>query len=222
MNLSANHWAPITYHEMVAAFLQAERHRFKIENYRKSGEEGLYDHDMALIDQPNLADHNANHRRLRLLNLIRAPLLGEIPPDTVWYKVSNLRTENLDQLHFIARCGWDDADGADDNKITIAAHRIQKHEPRTIRALPSSWPPPILWGHDKDQPLTIMEGNNRLMSYVVTDNKPPLDITAIVGLSPTPCFHHYFDPAHMLVDDLYGLPPESERPAARSLKSPSP
>ena len=149
MALADKKWEPTTVHDMVAAFLRAERYRFTIERYRQCGYELLRDRDIRLIDHPNLDNPDENHRRLRLLTVIRAPLLGEIPPDTQWYRVSNLQDEDLTNVHAIARCGWDDDEQRDKNELLLFAKRRPREE---LQTPPTQWPAPIFWGHIKEGP----------------------------------------------------------------------
>jgi hypothetical protein len=57
---------------------------------------------------------------------------------------------------------------------------------------PSNWGTPILWGHDRKGPFTIIEGNHRLVAYASQANKSGLSVPVFVGLSKTPCFWHIF------------------------------
>jgi hypothetical protein len=152
-----------------------------------------------LIDQPDFHNADDNHRRLRLLYQLRGPLLTEIPPDTAWYQVSNLTPHEFPQLHIIARCGWDDLESKDRNELIPAA----KRNPKILKTPPMEWAAPILWGHSKDGPFTIIEGNNRLAAYAILENPPVLDIPVIVGLSLTPFYYHIFDPPNFIADDLW-------------------
>jgi hypothetical protein len=193
-------WVPISVHEMVATFLQAERDKLTIERYCRADNIKSRKQDMVLINRPNLGNAIENHRRLRLLNMIRAPLLAEIPIDTQWYKVSNLEDKDLADLHVIARCGWDDKKQRDNNELLHVARRriAQKLQMPTVK-----WSAPILWGHVKKGPFTIIEGNNRLTSYAAAPDLPPLNIPVIIGLSKTPFYFHIFDQPKFLVNDFW-------------------
>ncbi len=194
-------WRPISVHEFVAEFLLSERHKFAaIEHHLSIQLTGVTPTKLfAIIDNPNLTDAFENHLRLRLLYLTRCFLLGEIPPDTQWYEVRNLTDTELRDLHVIARCGWDDPKGADKNELLAVAER----KPQTLTKPPASWRRPILWGHDKTGPFTIIEGNNRLTAYASTKPAPGLSVPALIGLSPTPCFWHIHDPARIIANDRW-------------------
>jgi hypothetical protein len=190
MSLVNMEWNRVSVHEVVAEFLRGER--FKFERLLPSAE-------MALIDTPNISDPRENHARLRYLYCSRGSLIGEIPPDTRWYEVRNLTGEELSELHVIARCGWDHS--GDKNEL----FRVALRRPSVLTSQPSSWARPILWGHAKAGPFTVLEGNNRLIAYASQAQQPPLMIPALVGLSPTPCCFHIFDPPDVIANDLWKM-----------------
>src|SRR5262245_862172 len=179
MSLANMAWNRVSVHEVIAEFLRGERFKF---------DQSLPSPGMALIDSPNINDPRENHARLRYLYCSRRGLLGEIPPDTRWYEVRNLTGEELSELHVIARCGWDDL--RDRNEV----FRVVLRRPSAWTTKRSSWPRPILLGHEKAGPFTVLEGNNRFVAYASQAQQPPFMIPALVGLSPTPCCFHIFDP----------------------------
>jgi hypothetical protein len=197
MPLAQKTWQPADIHEVALEFLRAERHRLEALE-RQEGSSSLAD-DLALINRADLADPLENHRRWRLLYLLRAPLFAEIPPDTEWFRVDTLTGHELDELHIIARCGWDDPEGRDRNELRLAARR----NPKTLKTMPIEWPSPVLFGHGKDGPFTIIEGNNRLAGYAVLKDPPPLNIPVFIGLSQTPFYFHIFDPESFIAADFW-------------------
>jgi len=182
-------WRRVAVHAVVAEFLRSERHKLA------ASPPGA----LALIDQPNIADPSENHARLRYLAWIRRQLLGEIPPDTRWYKVCSLTDAELPELYVIGRCGFDDPYGRDQNDLQSVALR----RPEPISSPLSNWGAPILWGHDRTGPFTIIEGNHRLLAYASQSSKPGLSVPVFVGLSNTPCFWHIFDAPNKLVNDFW-------------------
>lgn len=200
MALDEKIWTPVTVHQFVLTFLQNEWHKIEKSSTARAATSYNFTDDQALIDRPDLADPLQNHRRLRLLHCLRAPLLAEIPPDTAWHRVAFLDNKDLDQLHVIARCGWDDANQQDCNTLRQTAERL----PQELATRPQDWPPIILWGHEKGGPLTIIEGNHRLCGYLGCEAVAgPLHVPAIVGLSPTPFYFHIFDAPYFLANDLW-------------------
>jgi hypothetical protein len=188
MSLVNMSWKRVSVHEVVAEYLRAERHRFA-EDPRA----------LAVIESADTSDPYENHTRLRMLYLRRAGLIGEIPPDTRWYEVRMLTDEELSELHVIARCGWDDPFGQDMNEL----YRVAARRPMNLTSQPGDWCRPILWGHGEVGPFTIIEGNNRLTAYASKNHKIGLAIPVLIGLSPTPCYFHIFDPPQILVHDFW-------------------
>jgi hypothetical protein len=191
MTLANMSWTPVTIHVVVAEFLQSERHN--VAGF-------IHSALISVIDHPDLTNPLQNHFRLKLLYTIRRWIFGEIPPDTEWYEVQNLTEDELDELHVIARCGWDDP--GDRNELRKVAAR----KPDTLTTRPAEWPRPILWGHSKAGPFTIIEGNHRLVSYASTSSAAGLKIPALIGLSPTPCHYHIDDAGDVITRDLW-MPP---------------
>jgi len=191
MSLASQVWQRISIHDVVAEFLFSERHKLP----------QLPSADMmAVIENPDTKNPYQNHFRLRALLYIRCHLLGEIPPDTRWFEVRSLHDDSLPELRVIGRCGWDDP--ADHNELT----EVAKRKALELCATPDSWRKPILWGHDRNGPFTIVEGNNRLVAYAASGAAHSLCIPVIVGLSATPCFFHSPDPPGVLANDLWKTP----------------
>jgi len=191
MSLRTGTWTPASIHNVVAEFIASEPNRYT----------GLPSAWQAVIDHPDTTDPRQNHLRLRLLYYARLELMAEIPPDTTWHEVHALTEHDLGDLRIMARCGWDTP--SDRNELLLAARRLPK-EP--LRAVPSSWKKPILWGHDVHGPWTILEGNHRLMAYAANDMPAPLSVPVLLGLSPTPCLWHLPDEPGMLANDLIVRP----------------
>ncbi len=191
MSLAAKSWRPVSVHDVVAEFLLSERDK---------SARILPQESMVVVDNPNTNDPAENHFRLRLLYYFRCFLVAEIPPDTQWFEVRSLTDYELVELRVIGRCGWDDP--ADANELV----RVARRRPQPLRDDVATWRKPILWGHGRAGPFTILEGNNRLTAYVTTNNPPGLSISVLVGLSPTPCCFHMPDPPNVLANDLWKPP----------------
>ena len=176
MDFSGCIWKRTTVDAMIAEFVKAERDK-------------LRPISPALIDAPNLNDARDNGVRRLVLWERRGPLLDRIPADTKWHEVSPITAAHLDALHHINSSDWT-APGIDFNEVLSVAKR---RPTAPLRGQPGDWPLPILWGHSKSGPLSILEGNNRFADYVATNPRPTMSITAIVGLSPSPCIWHILD-----------------------------
>lgn len=175
MTLAEKQWRLATIHEVVLEYLLAERHKHVQTEWIAQ-----------LLDNPDLQDTFQNHRRLHLIYATRRWIMGEIPPDTQWFEVQPITQRDLDQVHAIARCGWDHP--ADKNEICKVAKRRPipwRHETLVRR--------PILFGHDKAGPLTILEGNHRLTAFAGSAANSSISLSIFVGLSSIPCAYHIFD-----------------------------
>jgi hypothetical protein len=197
MALAQKIWKRITVHKVVLEFLVAEREGNVAQRLVSTGI--ISSSELAkLLDTANIDDPTENFSRLRLLCRYRCVFLGEIPPDTRWYEVCNLTHDELFELHVVGRCGWDDPAGQDRNEVFKVAERKNKQ----LLSAPSEWKSICLWGHSKEGPFTIIEGNNRLVAYASSQRRD-LNIPVIVGLSPSFFYFNLYDPVGVLVHDLW-------------------
>lgn len=173
-------WHEVPVHEMIVEFLQSERDELV---------KHLTEEEMETVDSPNTLDENQNHARDGFLWSIRGGLCEKIPLGVKWYKVEHLTDEELPELHVIARVGIWAALGADNNLMRAAA--LIPVEP--LRNTPEDWNHPILFGHVRDGPFTILEGNHRLTALASRPHRP-FERTVVIGLSPNPCYWHIYDP----------------------------
>ena len=148
-----------------------------------------------LLDHADLNDPEENRARLRLFYIIRNIFFVEIPPDTAWYEVHSLTDQELAELHVVNHSAW--TDPKDKNELAKVAARKNIR----LQALPPNWERPILWGHDRAGPFTIVEGNNRPTAYAAS-GRSALNIPVFVGLSPIACHWHILDNCGVLMHDL--------------------
>ena len=178
MSLDQELWSPVAFDHVVLAFLSGEWHKFA----------PLAWHNRSLVTDPDLQSPLENTIRLLLLQSIRGGLLMRIPVTTKWFRVSSLQRDHLNQLLVIGRCnlaGTEDGHGLRE----VAAQRA----PEELLDEPQNWASPILWGHAPGAPLSILEGNHRLLAYAATSHPPVLDIDCYVGLSEDLCCWHSND-----------------------------
>jgi hypothetical protein len=188
MSLAQMKWAPVSIHKVILTWLRSERGT----NARSSSAFPMPLWSLGLsrlLDQPNLDDPEENRARLRLFYLTGRWLgfFVEIPPDTEWYEVHNLTDHELGELHVVNYADWNDP--GDKNELAKVAARKQI----ALREPPSSWEPPILWGHNNAGPFTIIEGNNRLTAYAASGQS---------GLNrpvPMQCVWHVLDNCEFLM-----------------------
>lgn len=173
--LAGEAWHPVSNAEACLAFLRAEWDK-------EAGRTAWY--DRALIDHPDLTLPAENAMRRLILGSWRERLLDRIPADTEWYRVHYLREVHLGEVYVIGSDDW--RDPGDHNELLQVAKR--RGEPMNLP--PTDWHPPLLWGHTRQGPFTILEGNNRLVNYASTTSRPALEIVCFIGLSPSTCVWH--------------------------------
>jgi hypothetical protein len=171
-------WISATHAEVCMAFLRAE--------WEKVPEITRW-HDRRLIDAPDLANGQENSLRRLILGSWREPLLAHIPADTSWWRVRSLRHTHATELLVIASDDW--RDPMDGNELV----RVARRRGETLRSQPADWSPPILWGHQRAGPFTILEGNNRLVNYAASAINAWFAVECYVGLSPSPSVWHLPD-----------------------------
>jgi len=196
MSLAQKNWSPASIYKVVWAWLAAERDT-RVAGLLSSLPAAVWSSGLStLLDNPNLDDPEENRATLRLLYMIRNPIIVEIPPDTAWYEVHNLTDSELAELRVINSGDW--TDPTEKNEIAKVAARKRL----ALRAPPCSWVPLVLWGHDRNGPFTILEGNNRLTAYAGS-GRSDLNIPVFVGLSPIACVWHILDNCRFLMQDLF-------------------
>jgi hypothetical protein len=112
-----------------------------------------------ILQNPDRNDPQENAQRRQLLSLLRSNLLRWLPANTQWHWVEFLRDCHLNELRVIGRCGWDSADDENElNRVVARWSEDGQTDPRT-------WTTIALWGHGREGPFTIMEGNHRLVFH---------------------------------------------------------
>jgi hypothetical protein len=195
MNLADMEWKRVSVHKIILEMLIAERrvHVAKLIVAKGRMTEAAL---AELLDNADLQDPEQNHKRLRILCLIRSKYIAEFPPDTKWYAVHYLTDADLANLHVVGRVGWDDPAHKNELFKVAALHKLELTTP------PSQWDSVILWGHEKSGPFTIAEGNHRLISYAASP-RAGLKIPVYVGISPTPMVYHILDRNSVVAQDMW-------------------
>ena len=194
MTLATMHWEPVSVHKVISSALVAEQKNIESRLQSQITPARLSN----LLGMPNFASPLENHMRLRLLCLLKGPLLAELPPDTEWYEVRHLTDNELSELNVIAQIRWDHPD----HKNELA--NVAKRTPYALHERPSMWKPIILWGHEKHGPFTIVEGNHRLIAYASSGLRE-LKIPVFIGLSLSMFYFHIHDPRRWVANDLFNV-----------------
>jgi len=174
--------------EVIAAFLRGEINNPAFHSYKHT----LYD----IIVSPNCDDPMENAKRRALLFIRHFSLWKELPHGTEWYELQ-LRVEDLAQIRAFPRAQWRRL-ARGDFSITRIAARVRElssvHEPRfqaKIAALRDrlldgepGLGTVILIGLNENQPLTILDGNHRLLATLLTSPDQVTNLRVLCGLSP--------------------------------------
>jgi hypothetical protein len=171
-------WVQSSYDAVVLAFLKSEWSRWRL------ADRG----DIRLVTEPDLTDWMQNQTRLALLQAVRGVVLQRIPSDTTWFEVRHLSGCHFWQLHAIHRSDW--SRHSDTNEL-LEVSRLLPEKLRQESASWGSWRP-ILWGHSRSGPFTIIEGNHRLtaLASAAPARQQNVRMTTYVGISSRPCEWH--------------------------------
>src|ERR1043166_4854113 len=152
MALSDMVWTRVPIHSVVIAWLRAERDGYVAQVLPQTG---LSQAQLGqLLDNADIEDADENRTRLRLWYRTRSLYVLEIPSDTEWYEVRNLKHQHIVELLAVNHEAW--TDPSDRNELPKVA--VRKGKP--MRTPLSQWEPPILWGHTRSGPFTIRSEEN--------------------------------------------------------------
>jgi len=177
---------PVEEDEVIAGFLQSEFDHPVYENYRGAFRE--------IVFHPDFDDQKACKTRRALLALRHKALWNELPRDTQWYEVE-IQMVDLDRLRVFPRAQWVRA-ARGQYQIKSVSKRIGRsmvgsNEPfyRKIARLRETISndqllpgPVILIGINDLDPLTVLDGNHRLVAGVLENRIDTLRF--VCGLSP--------------------------------------
>ena len=173
--------------EAISEFLKADLEHSCYDGFRNSLR--------SIVMNPNLANPDENARRRALLFLRHLALWQELPADTKWYEVT-LAQEDVPRVRVFPRAQWRGIARGTFN-VPVVADRIRARQEtaadpfsRKIASIcnclveeecrPASI---LLIGVDKKQPLTIIDGNHRFVSAVISGRLHQLRF--LCGLSPS-------------------------------------
>lgn len=176
----------ISEDDAIAEFIKSDFGDSKYRKYHKSLRR--------LVLEPRMGDERAAAQRRALLFLRHYSLWRELPQETEWFEIE-LANENLDQIRVFPRAHWRKlSNGNFTLKQVLERIRVRENASAnpfytkiaTLRnKLAQEDPNPgsiILIGVDASGPLTILDGNHRLVSAVLEGRIDRLKF--ICGLSP--------------------------------------
>ncbi len=175
--------------EVVAEFLKSDFNNPAFHEYQET----LRD----IVIRPNLHDADENAKRRALLFIRHLALWKELPAGTEWYEVE-LRETELDRIRVFPRAQWrklargnfsiievaerirgrqDVVDGPFPSKIAALRDRLLQEE--------SGLGAVVLIGVNDSEPLTVLDGNHRLVAAILASPCKLHKFRFLCGLSPT-------------------------------------
>jgi len=175
--------------EVIAEFLKSDFENAAFEDYQDS----LRD----LVTRPRFDDPGENAKRRALLFIRHLPLWRELPKGTEWYEVE-IKPSDLDQIRVFPRALWRKL--AHGNfTLTAVIERIRTYRGRDLAvkiflakiASLREWlrqddaeGAVLLIGLNESEPLTILDGNHRLVAASMSEPGTMRKLRFLCGLSP--------------------------------------
>jgi O-antigen/teichoic acid export membrane protein len=178
----------VTEDEVIATFLQSEFDRPIFREYQ--------DRLQRIVSHPNLEDADENAKRRALLFIRHFALWKELPSDTEWFEVE-VKQIDLEKIRVFPRAQWrnfaprtfsiievaermsrqQEADaGPFQSKITMIGNRLLQPDEDLGSVL--------LIGINENEPLTILDGNHRLVASMLTSPSRTERLRFLCGFSP--------------------------------------
>ena len=174
--------------EVIAEFLKGEFDHPAFRSYQQTLRE--------IVLKPNLADGTENTIRRALLFIRHLSLWKELPADTKWYEVE-VSESDLDQIRIFPRAQWRKlARGNFSISWIIEGMRTHPHLLDApflskiaaigdqLRQQKTAFGAVILIGLGQDQSMTVLDGNHRLVSAMLSRPSGLPKLRFMCGLSP--------------------------------------
>lgn len=179
---------PVPHDEVIAEFLKNEFYHSDFDEVRKEY--------ASIVLDPNLQDDRQNMRRRQLLFRKRGGLWRELPPDTAWWEVY-ISPRALGRVRVFPRADW--------RRYSQRGFSLPQFAGRIAKGLAQPEPDSflselsllqrqlakgnvggsvLLIGIDEDKPLTIIEGNHRMVAAALMPSPPLQAFRFYCGFSP--------------------------------------
>ena len=172
----------------IAEFLKSDFHGPAFREYQRTLSN--------IVKNPNFGDPDENAKRRALLFIRHLYLWKEIPRNTEWYEVE-LTGEDLANIRMFPRAQWrkvangrfstlEIAEGIRRRKDQLDAAFVSKLHAigRRFDAADPGLGAVILIGVSESEPLTVLDGNHRLMAAMLRSPEAISKLRFICGLSP--------------------------------------
>lgn len=174
---------------VISEFLKSDFHCSEFTDYHTS----LRD----IVLNPNLQDPEENSKRRALLFLRHLSLWKELPTDTEWYE-AEIGIEELDHIRIFPRAHWRRvAKGSFSAAEIVEGIRTRKEflDPAFVAKIDAirkkieeeddpGFASVILIGLNENEPLTLLDGNHRLVSAMLSSPGNVKKLRFLCGLSP--------------------------------------
>jgi hypothetical protein len=174
--------------EVIAEFLKSDFHRHEFREYHDS----LRD----IVLNPDLDNAEENAKRRALLFIRHLSLWKELPESTEWYEVE-VSEADLDNIRIFPRAQWRRiADGNFSANDVADGMRMRPHLLETsflakidaigdqLRETNPGLGAVILIGLSENEPLTVLDGNHRLVAAMLASPSRIKKLRFVCGLSP--------------------------------------
>lgn len=174
--------------EVIAEFLKSDFPRHEFHEYRK--------HLREIVIAPNLESPEENAKRRALLFLRHMSLWKELPTDTEWYEAS-IGEPDLDAIRIFPRAQWrkvakgsfsarDIAEGMRTRQKLLESSFVQKVNAisEKIKCGDPNFAAVILIGVNEGEPMTVLDGNHRLIAAMLASPEHVGKLRFLCGLSP--------------------------------------
>jgi len=179
---------PVAEDEVIAEFLKSDFHRHEFREYH----DALRD----IVRKPDFDNAEENAKRRALLFIRHLSLWKELPENTEWFQVE-VSESDLDNVRIFPRAQWRRiADGNFSATEVADGMRQRPHLLETsflakIDAIGDQLREPdpglgavILIGVSENEPLTVLDGNHRLIAAMLASPTRVKKLKFVCGLSP--------------------------------------
>ncbi len=174
--------------EVIAEFLKSDFHRHEFREYHDSLRE--------IVLKPDLDNAEENAKRRALLFIRHLSLWKELPETTEWYQVE-VNEADLDNIRIFPRAQWRRIADGNFSATEVAhgmrtrPHMLESSFLTKIDAIGDHLRQPdpgfgavILIGVNENEPLTVLDGNHRLIASMLSSPTRVKKLRFLAGLSP--------------------------------------
>lgn len=180
---------PVSEDEVIAEFLKSDFNNSAFDDYQQALR--------GLVRTPNLENSRENAKRRALLFIRHSDLWRELPGETEWFEVE-VGPANLTQIRVFPRALWRKL-ARGNFTVTAIVERLRTFRGRNsgektflskVADMGGSFrhdtdPGAVLLiGLTESQPVTILDGNHRLVAAILTSPETMLRLRFFCGLSP--------------------------------------